>query len=238
MANSINVSCPLSFRTQFWVSQLIFARSRAGIFMYGVFLVMPLLCLVVMPMQNPQWVSQRANWIGLLLMPALPLVVLPLLTALNIRRLRQRHAWLRGVLQYVISEDAFEAHGDGFDVRLRWDVVLKVIETRNYFLFYVSPVAAHIIPKACAASPADVEDLRRIVHTALGTKRRSAIKRAVFIAGGVVAVVLLLPLLLLTPWAQHSLLSDQAPSRKAQFVFVRIPEQIQPLEEGRNMKTL
>lgn len=202
MKNAVNISCQPGFWTQFWASQLVLARSPVGFFIYGVFLVVPLLCLVVIPIQNPQWFSQRANWMGPLLMAAVPLVVLPLLAALNIRRARRRHAWMRGVLTYTISEDAFEAHGDGFDVRLKWDVVLKVVETRSYFLFYVGSGAAHVVPKACAAAT-ELADLRRIIHGAVGTKRRSAIKRVVGIVLAVVAIVLLLPLLLLTPRGQH-----------------------------------
>jgi hypothetical protein len=109
---------------------------------------------------------------GFLLMPAVPLLILPLFTALGIWRLRRRHAWLRGVLRFAITPNAFEAHGDGFDVRLRWDIFQRVIETPGAFLFYVGPTTAHVIPKACIASPTDLQNIRAIVREALGPKAK------------------------------------------------------------------
>ena len=105
-------------------------------------------------------------------MPAVPFLILPLCTALNIWRARRRNAWLRGVLRFAITPEAFEAHGEGFDVRLRWDLLQKVIETSGFFLFYVGATMAHVIPKASVESPTDIESIRTIVHGALGPKAK------------------------------------------------------------------
>jgi hypothetical protein len=172
MEKTVNVSCRFSFRTQFWLAQLVFARSRVGLFFYGTFIGIPILAFGTVPVQGAQWISHPANWIGFCIMLAVPLLVLPLCTALNIWRARRRNEWLRGILRFAITPEAFEAHGDGFDVRLRWDVLEKVIETSGSFLFYVGPMMAHIIPKACVASHTDIERIRTIVDEAIGPKAK------------------------------------------------------------------
>jgi hypothetical protein len=139
MDKAVNISCTLSFRTQFWLAQSVFARSRFGLFFYGIFIGIPVLALGTIPVQPAQWTSHPANLLGFMWMPAVPLLVLPLSTALGIWRLRRRHAWLRSVLRFVITPDAFEAHGDGFDVRLRWDIFQRIIETPVPFCFMSGP---------------------------------------------------------------------------------------------------
>ena len=172
MERSVRVEYILSFGTHFWASQALFLRSGAGLFIYGIFVGIPLLCLTTLPMQSAQWGDNPANWIGLAIMPAIPLWVLPLCTVFSIWQARRRNAWLCGVLRLVIGPEAFEAHGDGFDTRLRWDVIQRVVETGGFFLFYVSPILAHIVPKTCVASQADVSQIRQIVHEALGSKAK------------------------------------------------------------------
>ena len=172
MENSVQVQYRLGFGTQFWASQVVFAQSGAGRFIYVVFVGIPLLGLITLPMTGVL-ASQPGNWfVPFLIMPGIALLFFPLITALSIWRARQRNTWFRGVLRLVISPDAFEAHGDGFDTRLRWDVIQRVVETGGFFLFYVSPVLAHIVPKACVASPTDVSEIRQIVHEALGPKAK------------------------------------------------------------------
>jgi len=172
MEKLVNISCTLSFRTQFWAAQVAFARSAFGLFFYGVFVGIPILALTAIPMQSGQWAYHPANWVGWLVMLTIALLLLPLCTALNIWRARRRNAWLRGVLRFAITPEAFEAHGESFDVRLRWDAVQRAVETSGFFLFYVAPTMAHVIPKACAASPTDINNIRTIVHAALGPKAK------------------------------------------------------------------
>ncbi len=105
-------------------------------------------------------------------MPAIPLLLLPLATAWHIRQARRKNAWLRGLLTFVITRDEFEAHGEGFDVRLDWDLLQRVIETGSYFLFYVGPTMAHIVPKTSLSSPEEIETIRAIVAEALGSKAK------------------------------------------------------------------
>ena len=172
MEESVNISSTISFRTQIWVAHVVLARSAVGLLFYGVFVGFPILALLTFSMQRGQWTSHSANWIGLLILPAIALLFLPLCTASNIWRARRRNACLRGVLRFALTPEAFQVHGESFDTRLRWDAIQKVVETSGFFLFYVAPTIAHIIPKACAASPTDINNIRTIVREALGPKAK------------------------------------------------------------------
>ena len=80
---------------------------------------------------------------------------------------------VRGVLTFTITDEGFESHGDSFDVRLRWDAIHRVVETRRFFLFYVSSAMAHFIPKACIVSPEELlETIRKIIYEAVGDRAK------------------------------------------------------------------
>src|SRR5262249_18272907 len=88
--------------------------------------------------------------------------------ALNVRQARRRNASVQRILTWTISPEGFESHGGTFDVRLQWDGINRVIETKEFFLLYIAASTAHFVPKACAVSEDDLKMVRSIVQGALG----------------------------------------------------------------------
>lgn len=49
------------------------------------------------------------------------------------------------------------------DVRVQWSGMRRAVETREFFLFYVTDACAHYLPKRALASPAELERARELV---------------------------------------------------------------------------
>jgi YcxB-like protein len=171
MQNTVTVSGPISFGTQYRATRAVAARSRVSLLSYGFFVGVPLLTLVIMLATGYDFTRPAVfglpTWAVLLLGPAFMFVFLPLCHALNVWQMRRRNASVSGVLTFAVTGEGFESHGGSFDVRLRWDAIHRVVETRDFFLFYVAAAVAHFIPKACVGSPEELQAIRRIIHEAV-----------------------------------------------------------------------
>jgi len=179
MQNTVTVSSPISFGTQYRATRAVVAHSRVNLLSYTFFLGIPLLTLAVMfatghDVTRPSRPSVLGlpTWLVLLLGPAFVFLFLPLCHALNVWEVRRRNASVRGVLTFIVSGEGFESHGGSFDVRLRWDAFHRVVETRRFFLFYVSSALAHFIPKAYIASPEELQTIRNIIYQAVGDRAK------------------------------------------------------------------
>ena len=152
----------------------VVAHNRVSLFSYGFFVGVPLLTLAAMlatghDIARPSLIG-LPTWFLMLLGPAFVFVFLPLCHAFNVWQMRRRNASVCGVLTFAVSSEGFESHGRSFDVRLRWDAIHRVVETEQFFLFYVASAIAHFIPKSCISSPEDLRAIRTIIHDALGEK--------------------------------------------------------------------
>jgi hypothetical protein len=47
-----------------------------------------------------------------------------------------------------------------------------VVETKDFFLFYIATASASFIPKVYATSPLELDNLRTIIREALGDKAK------------------------------------------------------------------
>ena len=56
----------------------------------------------------------------------------------------------------------------------QWEAVIRVDETREFFLLYLSKLVAHVLPKEAFDSPSEVERFRQIVSRAVGRRARWA----------------------------------------------------------------
>ena len=171
MQDTVTISGPVSFGTHYRATRAVFARNRVSLLNYGFFVGLPLLVLAAMlvsgyDVSRPS-VLDLPTWSVLLVGPAFVFVFLPMCHALNVWQMRRQNATLRGVLTFTVTSEGIESHGGSFDVRLRWDAIHRVVETKRFFLFYVSSTMAHFIPKDCISSDEELQTIRKIVYEAV-----------------------------------------------------------------------
>ena len=172
---SVTVSCPIDFWTQYRASRAIVNRTWGTIFGWGFFVGLPLVALILM-LATGHEVSAPAvfglpGWTvvigGLLFM----LVFMPLTHVLNVWSYRRRNRSVAGVHTYAINPEGYSVRGSVFNTEIKWDVILKAVETKRFILLYVASRWAHFIPKS-AASPVDLATIRTILYEKLGPKAR------------------------------------------------------------------
>jgi hypothetical protein len=170
MQTTVTVSGLVTFGIHYRATRAAITRSR-HVFAYAFFVGVPLLCVAVVLARGGD-ISQPSLlglplWVFLLLGPVFVFLLLPLIHVMNVWQRRRNNASIRGVLTFTVSPEGFASHGETFDVRLRWEAIHRVTETREFFFFYVAAGAAHFIPKACITSPAELRTIRTIVRAAL-----------------------------------------------------------------------
>jgi hypothetical protein len=174
--DSVSISGPVSFTTHYRATRAVVAHTKVNLFAYGFFVGIPWLIFLLMlgtghnvakaPVHGPP------TWLALLGGPLLMFVVFPLIHAQNVWQMRRRNASIQGIHRFTVTPYGFESHGENFDVNLRWDAIHRVVETRDFFLLYISATWAHFIPKACASSSAQLQTIRGIIRHALGDKAK------------------------------------------------------------------
>jgi hypothetical protein len=176
LQNAVTVSGPISFGLQYRATRATVARSPVNLLSYVFFVGVPLLLLAIMLVTGSDVSRPSALglpvWAGLLLGPAFVILFLPLCHALNVWQMRSRNASVRGVLTFRVTDEGFESHGGSFDVTVRWEAIHRVVETKRFFLFYVSSTMAYFIPKTCIHLPEELQALRKIVYEAVGERAK------------------------------------------------------------------
>jgi hypothetical protein len=167
---SITVSGPISFATQYRATRAVVTRARYAL-AYGFFIGVPVLCLVFAMAKGRDLTRPSVlgfpTWFALLLGPLFAFVFLPLIRVVSVWQRRRKNISIRGVLTFVVGPEGFESHGETFDVKLRWNAIHRVMETREFLFFYIAAGAAHFIPKACIPSPSELQAIRTIIREAL-----------------------------------------------------------------------
>ena len=171
----VTVSGSLTFRMHYRATRAVATRRRATLFGYGFFVVLPILTLILMLSTGHDTTSPGIfglpAWVALSGGPYFMLVLIPLIHATNVWQIRRRNASIRGVLTFTLSPVGFESRGQAFESKLRWDAFHRVVETREFFLFYISSSWAHFIPKSFA-TPSEVECIRAVVRQFAGGKAK------------------------------------------------------------------
>jgi hypothetical protein len=88
----------------------------------------------------------RQNWGALIGAPAFALIGFPLLQRWNVRSAHKNNPSLRGNQTFVLTSDGFNAQGSLHSTTVTWKGITRVLETSEYFLFFVSRNTAYFIP--------------------------------------------------------------------------------------------
>jgi hypothetical protein len=180
MLTPVTVSGSLTFRIQYRATRAVVKRLRATLFGYGLFVLVPMVTLILMLSTGYDTTSPGIlglpAWVALSGGPYFMFVLMPLIQAVNVWQIRRRNASIGGVLTFILSPDGFESRGQTFETKLRWDAFHRIIEAKEFFLFYVSSSSALFIPKSFA-SPTEIESIRAIVRQFAGAKAKLMLKR-------------------------------------------------------------
>jgi YcxB-like protein len=168
-------SSTIGFWTQYRANRAIVNRMRSTYVVWGFFIGVPLLVIVVMLCLGQDLSASGTSglpaWAMLSGGPLFVLVFMPLLQLLTISSMRRRSPTAGKVQTYTVTPDGYTVRGSLFDSALKWEAFVKAVETKEFFLFYLSARWAHFIPKA-TATEADLQTIRAILREKLGTKAK------------------------------------------------------------------
>src|SRR5256885_2387582 len=82
----------------------------------------------------------------------------PLMTAFSVWLYRRRNKTAAGPFVYLIDQQGITISGRTFELKLAWQGILKVVETKRFFLFFTSPQMAQFLPKRCIPSAQELQE--------------------------------------------------------------------------------
>jgi YcxB-like protein len=107
--------------------------------------------------------SQLALLPGLLFVPFLIFVVVPLTINWGARKTFRNTPAARQETTYVISEEGIHSRNDLVRSEVKWGSVIEVLETKRDFLLFISNQAAFMLPKDALPTPEERRRLRRLI---------------------------------------------------------------------------
>lgn len=147
-----------------------FRRSALGLIFGALFLFM-FLVPFLRPGANP-WVVWRAAapWLVILgLWYALLRLGLPYLSARSFGR--DNHC-ARHPMRRIVSAGGLRTECETTSTDIQWSGIHGVVETPEFFLFYVTPVCAIQLPKRAIATPVELDRLRGLLRERLGERAK------------------------------------------------------------------
>jgi hypothetical protein len=114
-----------------------------------------------------------AGWEYLALVWAIVLVFVPIAQRVAVSRLYRTTPSLQQEQTHQFSELGFRTTNPLANTDFRWDAIVRMAETRDFFLFYVSKSIAIFLPKR-VLQPGELHDLRALLKTQLGRLGRPA----------------------------------------------------------------
>jgi hypothetical protein len=86
---------------------------------------------------------------------------IPILVYYSAKKNFQTHARLQEKITYEITDDFIKITGESFKSHMTWNKTYKVLEIKDWFLFYENKLIANIIPKEFIGK--QIPELRDIV---------------------------------------------------------------------------
>jgi hypothetical protein len=164
---------PVTFADHYAAYRTAFHRKPAAWLGYVFFIGLPLV-IAGLAIALRGWTVQEIweqQWYLLIGGPLFALVGVPLLHRLNVRRQRSGNAALTGQQSITFSPDGFRALGDLQNTSVLWPGVHAVVETRRFFLIYLSELHFVFLPKAVIP---DGPALRTLLQKHLGERAQLA----------------------------------------------------------------
>jgi hypothetical protein len=173
---SFSVSFPIEFWTRYRASRTLMHRLWGTWLAYAFFLGGPTAAFIAAFVLH--WDLSRRGAFGL---PGWALlsggyvfvfVFIPLLQMFQLWAGSRRNRTLEGMQTQSLTPEGFSTSSPTFHSDFKWDAIYKAVETKHFFLLYLSTRAAYYIPKARLTGAADLETLRSVLKTHLDERAR------------------------------------------------------------------
>lgn len=112
----------------------------------------------------------RANGFLIIGLPLLWAFGIPLMLRWTSSRLWQSTPMFQGDHVYTFGPDGFELVTPVSRTAMAWPSVVKAVETQDFVLLFLSNMAAQFIPKSAFSGPNQLDDFRRLVSGAIGSR--------------------------------------------------------------------
>lgn len=148
-----------TFKEQYDASMAVLIRTRvraiaALLFPAAAILLVALLVYLRRPPTFPQ---------AIVIIAALGFV--HAVTALNVWLFRRKNRTVTGTHVMVLDDSGIRIQGPHFDMQLKWEGIAKIVETRKFFLFFISSSMAQFLPKRVIGGEKNLEALRRLFES-------------------------------------------------------------------------
>jgi hypothetical protein len=151
-----------SFGDQYWASLAALRRSPLQMVLA---LLFPLFGIVLVV-----WaLMAKTATISVFIELPFFLAFTPIITALNVWLYRRRNRTVGGMQTFELDSLGTHISSPAFDVALKWSAISKVAETKRFVLFFISPQSARFLPKRVISSADELQAIRDLVATNLGT---------------------------------------------------------------------
>ena len=107
----------------------------------------------------------RTNVAWIVGSPIVWLVGIPLAQRWGAARTFRATPAARGERIFTVDEDAITIDGGLSSGTLTWPAIVRVVETRDLFLLFLSKQMAHFVPKSGFASAGDIDRFRVLMTT-------------------------------------------------------------------------
>jgi hypothetical protein len=157
----VEFTFPITQRDHYRASRAIQRRQPSVWIAYAFFIGIPIVILVLAIFfgETVQEVL-RENWGALIGGPAFVLIGFPLLLRWNVHSAHKSNPSLRGNQTFALTSNGLSARGPLHSITVAWDGITRVLETSEYFLFFVSRNTAYFIPTREIGRVLSIEEFR------------------------------------------------------------------------------
>lgn len=94
---------------------------------------------------------------------------MPIILALNLFHRRRKNTLARGPVTYEFTEDELRTSTESFNSSVKWDAILRVVETKTFLFFFIAPARAFFLPLEALKTNDDLRLLRELVKRRVKT---------------------------------------------------------------------
>jgi hypothetical protein len=170
---------PIAFAEHYRAYRTAFHRKPAAWLGYAFFVLLPVGISVAAVAFGGWTVADMLQENGLLLMvgPVFVVMLVPILHRMNVRQARTGNRTVEGDQHLALTSEGFRAWGSLYNTSVLWSAVNEVVETRSYFLIYLSELQFYFLPKSVIAEPEQLETVRALLQQGVGERARLVVGR-------------------------------------------------------------